>query len=191
MKTRDSNRPAAMNIFTSLRFSACLLGFAVFAVSTKAKSQTISCDGIAGDVSTAVQKDPSKVLMIVEDALVINDTCACEIIKAAIAASAADAALINQIVQTGISVAPKMSGVIMDCANGMSPNAVSAAQVTATASAKDVKNPLPISPPPAEEEFVSLPSVRPFLIQPPAGGFPPRGRDKTPISPSNAVPNFP
>lgn len=182
-----------MKIFTTLRLSACLLGLAAFAASSKAKAQTNACDGIAGDVATAVQKDPGKVLMIVEDALVINESCACEIIKAAIAASKADPALVNQIVQTGISVAPKMSGVIMDCANGMSPNAIAPTQVTAlAASGKDVKNPLPpVVPPSVVEEFNPIPSVRPFLIQPPAGGFLPRRRGGNPISPSLALPAYP
>jgi hypothetical protein len=46
------------------------------------------CSKIAQDVAESVTKEPSKVLMIVEDALVINESCACEIIKAAIQASA-------------------------------------------------------------------------------------------------------
>jgi hypothetical protein len=75
-----------------------------------------NCDQIREDVFKAVSADPGKTLMIVEDALVINESCACEIIRAAINASQADEAMINQIVQTGIAVAPRMAPVITECA---------------------------------------------------------------------------
>jgi hypothetical protein len=185
-----------MKISDILRYNACFLTFATLAVSPKASAQSSSCDNIAGDVAAAVQKDPSKVLMIVEDALVINETCACEIIKAAIGASKADSTLVNQIVQTGISVAPKMSGVIMDCATAMSPGAVTS-QVTTT-SGKDVKNPLPTVAPVVTEDFNPIPSsIRGvYLMQPPAGGFLPcdpnsRKCNNDGISPTNTHPYYP
>ena len=81
------------------------------------------CDKISADVREAVSKDPAKVLMVVEDALVINETCACEIIKAAIAASNADEATVIQIVQTALAVAPKMAAVIAECATAAAPAA--------------------------------------------------------------------
>jgi hypothetical protein len=93
--------------------------------SPLALSQTgPNCSQIAEDVKAAISKDPSKVLMIVEDALVISESCACEIVKAAIAASSADAAMIRQIVQTGIAVAPKYSAMITECASPAGPIAV-------------------------------------------------------------------
>jgi hypothetical protein len=166
-----------MRVFNALRFAICLLGVALFAHSSHA--QSTGCDEIARDVAVAIQKDPSKALMIVEDALVINESCACEIIKAAIVATNADSALVNQIVQTGIAVAPKMSGVIMDCAtsvSGGSPTAVESASVNPTASGKNPdKNPLPIEPAPASEDYALSPSIRGvYLIQPPASGLLPR-----------------
>jgi hypothetical protein len=94
------------------------------------------CDKIAQDVHESVSKEPTKVLMIVEDALVINETCACEIIEAAIVASHADVPLVKQIVQTAINVAPKMTPVIIECANAASPGAVSVEDGAKTASAK-------------------------------------------------------
>ncbi|WP_133793398.1 hypothetical protein [Prosthecobacter fusiformis] len=149
-------------------------------------------------MSAAIQKDPSKALMIVEDALVINESCACEIIKAAILATQADSALVNQIVQTGISVAPKMSGVIMDCASAISPGAavtnvaiVPSDELTDSGKNPD-KNPLPVAPP--EEEFIMSPSIRGvYLIQPPPTGFVPcdpkhRKCHNVPTSPCNCTP---
>jgi len=152
------------------------------------------CDDIARDVASAVTKEPGKVLMIVEDALVINESCACEIIRAAIIAANADATQVNQIVQTAISVAPKMSGVIMDCATSASPGTAITSQVTTTSSSgKDVKNPVPVVTPAVEEEFNPIPSsIRGvYLMQPPAGGFLPRPCDKDCISPNGAVPFYP
>jgi hypothetical protein len=198
---RNKSTSAAMKITNSLRFGFCLAGLAAFASASKVKAQSSACDDISRDVASAVQKDPGKVLMIVEDALVINEACSCEIIKAAITASQADATLVNQIVQTAISVAPKMSGVIMDCATSVSPGAVAGVveKTAMTASGKDVKNPLPVVAPATEEEdFNPIPSnIRGiYLVQPPAGGFIPR--DPTPrkcnndcISPTQTHPYYP
>jgi hypothetical protein len=164
-----------------------LVGIAALASVSVIKAQSAACDDISHDVTSAVLKDPSKVLMIVEDALVINEVCSCEIIKAAITASQADAALVSQIVQTAMSVAPKMSGVIMDCATSVSPGALalSSEQLTATeTSGKDVKNPLPLIEPPAEApDFATPPHVIPVFLPPMLGGGPPRKRKNDPISP--------
>jgi hypothetical protein len=171
----------------TLSLSYFLIGIAALVSVSTIKAQSDACDDISGDVTSAVQKDPSKVLMIVEDALVINEACSCEIVKAAITASHADAVLTNQIVQTAMSVAPKMSGIIMDCATSVSPGAlaVSSEQLTATAtSGKDVKNPLPlIEPPAATPEFATPPHVIPVFLPPLLGGSPPRKRKSDPISP--------
>ncbi len=100
---------------------ATTLTLAVAAFLTQTTSQALaesppSCAKIAADVREAVAKEPSKVLMIVEDALVINESCACEIVTSAIVASSADSALAKQIVETAVAVAPKMTAVIQDCA---------------------------------------------------------------------------
>ena len=97
-----------------------ILGFACFLPPAKA-GPVSACDQIASDVKTAVAKDPSKVLMIVEDALVINEACACEIVKAAITASNAEATMSQQIVQTALAVAPKMAAIITECAESVAP----------------------------------------------------------------------
>jgi hypothetical protein len=155
-----------------------------------------NCNDISQDVSSAILKDPSKVLMIVEDALVINESCACEIIKAAIVAAKADAAMVNQIVQTGISVAPKMAGVITDCATAVAPDANITSQATAVVLPVSEKNPsekavLPVAPIIEEDEdFTPVASnVRGiYLIQPPPSGFPPRKCHNDSTSPCNCSP---
>jgi hypothetical protein len=113
-----------MTTNTTLQFAGVLLLSCVAAtpLASFAGSST-KCDQIAKDVRESVTKDPSKVLMIVEDALVINESCACEIIKSAIQASHADTALAKQIVQTAVAVAPKMTSIIVECAEAAAPGA--------------------------------------------------------------------
>ena len=85
-------------------------------------AQTASnCSEIANDVRVAVEKDPTKVLMVVEDALVINEGCAANIVKAAITASKADIKLAGEITQTAVSVAHKMAAVINEAATTVIP----------------------------------------------------------------------
>lgn len=173
------------------------------------------CDKISHDVRESVTKDPSKVLMIVEDALVINESCACEIVKAAITAAKADKPMVKQIVQTAVAVAPKMAPVIIDCANTLSPGAVvtedAPATVASTMGGKESKNvnPEPVVPPKDHESDLGgggATGVRGvYLMAPAAGGLitvsdhvrkpPPteinRRHHPVPMSPSTADCNCP
>ena len=146
----------------------------VTAMASPLKGQSL-CQDISRDVAAAIHKDPSKTLMIVEDALVINETCAGEIVRSAIVASKADPALTNQIVETGIAVAPKMAGVITDAANSVSPAAVPPPQVVMDDySGKNFdKNPLPAPVVEIEESFNPMPIRGIYLIQPPPTGIVP------------------
>ena len=167
---------------------AGLVVMAIAMVSTAFAGAPDTCSDVANDVSTAVSKDPSKVLMIVEDALVINESCACEIVKAAIVAANADKPLIEQITQTAISVAPKMAAIITECANAVVPGSVAAvegatetvAAAEPTSSSKNPKNPImPVTPPPVADSKdddvafgqgpIDIRGV--YLIQPAATGF--------------------
>lgn len=136
------------------------------------------CSKIAQDVAESVTKEPAKVLMIVEDALVINEACACEVIKAAITASRADVPMVKQIVATAVAVAPKMAPVIMECANATSPGAtddVTTASVTTPVSGKDAKNVQPVTveePKTGGSEYSGSASIRGvYLMAPAVGGF--------------------
>lgn len=162
-----------------------------------------NCAEIANDVNAAVSKDPSKVLMVVEDALVINEGCAGEIVKAAIVASKADNVMAGQIVQTAVSVAPKMTVAINDAAASVAPGLVVAPPpveeaVVAQPVVVDAKNPgknpvVPAAPIVEEEDFFIPSTIRGvYLIQPPASGPLPCDRNKrcdcNPVSPAVAVP---
>jgi hypothetical protein len=162
-------------------------------------AQAGGCSEIANDVRVAVEKDTTKVLMVVEDALVINEGCAGDIVKAAITASKADATLANQIVQTASTVVPKQVVAINEAAASIVLG-VAAANKALTASAEKPvtmtseknpgKNPVLNSPDP---EDTTLDSPDPFFTPTPRGVFliqapvvsipnPPNGPN--PLSPS-------
>ena len=185
------------------------LGFVSMATLATA-SDPSPCDQIAKDVRAAVGKDPSKVLMIVEDALVINESCACEIIKSAITASSADGAMVQQIVQTALAVAPKMASIITECANAVAPGSAEAVVAVAEGTG-DAKNPggkvapvAPVAPITEETDFSTVwaTNIRGvYLIQPAAAGFVTqvveveaeddsveRTRKRIPLSPAEAHP---
>ena len=175
-------RPAMKKLLFSLRNQTIHLASSLALLSM---GQTFAgpstCDDIAVDVRTAIAKDPGKTLMVVEDALVINETCACEIVKTAIDAAHADEGLIQQIVQTAIAVAPKMSAVITECAGVSAP---AAAPVTAAATGSEksggkagisVQPVAPVVPPQESGETFSYVGPRyirgVYLVQPAAVGF--------------------
>ncbi|MFO1438191.1 MAG: hypothetical protein U1F81_07670 [Verrucomicrobiaceae bacterium] len=176
---------------------ACLL---LLATAHTVMAQAGGCSEIANDVRVAVEKDPTKVLMVVEDALVINEGCAGDIVRAAITASKADATLANQIVQTASTVAPKQVVAINEAAASIVPGvAVASAMPSAPAAAEQPvaltseknpgKNPVmpknPVAPPAPEEDFFVPATIRGvFLIQPPASGPLPPPNNPNPVSPA-------
>lgn len=165
-------------------------------------AQASGCSEIAKDVLLAVEKDSSKVLMIVEDALVINEGCAADIVKAAIIASKADATLAGQIVQTASTVAPKQAVAINEAASSVVPGSVAVMAAPAapvingeqpvvfTSEKNPGKNPVmpknPVITPAVEDENFFVPATirGVFLIQPPASGPLPPPTTPDPVSPA-------
>src|SRR6478752_5941074 len=92
------------------------LAFTAAAYLIGAPLSAATCDKVAADVRAAIEANPSKVLIIVEDAMVTNETCACEIVKTALIASKANADLARQIVLTATNVAPNLTQLIAECA---------------------------------------------------------------------------
>ncbi len=173
------------------------------ALSLNAMGQAANnCADICNDVKTAVEKDPSKVLMILEDALVINEGCAGEIVKVAITASKADEALAGQIVQTGVTVAPKMEVAINESATALFPGlkavTVAAERPIAVSGKNPIfeknpgKNPVLDSPEPktldSPEPLVSMGPVRGVFLTPPVSGPLPPRTTTNPVSPSSSIP---
>lgn len=98
-----------------------------------------TCDKAAADVRAAVEAAPSRVLIIVEDAMIANEGCACEIVKAAILASKANPELARQIALTASNVAPNLSKVISECAR-------SVVAANGTGGGKEVKQVIAVQP---------------------------------------------
>ena len=174
--TRKKTPELLMSPILKLRIARAMSLCAILASTGGALADSKpQCDTIAKDVQASITKEPTKVLMIVEDALVINESCACEIVKTAIAASHANAAMVKQIVQTALAVAPKMAPIIMECSGSTAVEASTETVAKAT-SGKDAKNVLPESVVPPKEtsdsDFSSGPhDIRGvYLMQPGFGG---------------------
>jgi hypothetical protein len=176
----------------SLHTKALLLAAAGLFAGLNAKAGDLTdCDKVAETLRAAVTADPAKVLLLVEDAMVANETCACEIVKTAILASQANADLMKQIVLTATNVAPNMSAMIAECATAMAPD-------NSKDVAESIKQSIEVQPD-APDYKKAAPDIRGvYLIQPAAGGVvinkeedcevvvKHRPRKPTPQSPSSA-----
>ena len=99
--------------------SAALLSAApIAAVDAK------DCVKLSESVKAAVVADSSQVLRIVASNVAANESCACEIVKAAIIAADADEALVGKIVSTAILEAPSEARMITQCAIATAPDAI-------------------------------------------------------------------
>lgn len=116
-----------MRIFSILRLNAMVTMAAALLVGSAEAAPSGECDGMQRDLAAAIQRDPAKTLMLIEDALVIQEGCATEIVKTAITASHADAELAEQIVKTAVNVTPKMADAINSAAAAAMPAAAIAA----------------------------------------------------------------
>jgi hypothetical protein len=129
-----------------------------------------TCDKVAADVRAAIEVNPSKVLVIVEDAMIANEACACEIVKTALITSKANADLARQIVLTATNVAPNLTHLIAECARG-----VVAGDATAGKTGKEVKNVFDVQPQPVNSgsDYQSAPTdIRgAYIIQGGGGGI--------------------
>ncbi|MGY8648051.1 MAG: hypothetical protein ACKVLL_11940 [Verrucomicrobiales bacterium] len=74
-------------------------------------------------VRLAVAADSDKVLEIVAKQIAANESCACEVVKAAIIASDAKKEVVAQIVDVAINEAPSMLRIIAQCAIAIAPDA--------------------------------------------------------------------
>ena len=86
------------------------------------------CEDIYATVKRFVKDHPEKVLEVVAFHVGQHETCACEIVKAAIIASDADVALVVEIVETAIEVAPGKFRIIGQCAIAVAPDALAEVQ---------------------------------------------------------------
>lgn len=110
----------------TLRFA--LLSAAFGLLSTSAAFADVDCAKLTQSVKQAIAADASATLQIVEKEISANPGCACEVVKAAIEQSKADAKLVASIVETAATAAPQHMRLISQCAVAVAPDALSNVQ---------------------------------------------------------------
>lgn len=88
-----------------------------------ASADVVDCVKLSNAVKAAVVADSSNVLDIVSKNIAANESCACEIVKAAIIGSDADSGLVARIVEAAILEAPSEMRLIAQCAMATAPEA--------------------------------------------------------------------
>jgi len=104
-----------------LKRIALVAGITALGLSA-ASAQEIDCERVGAQVQTQSQNAPEQVLVLVEDAIIANEMCACEIVKGAIVGSKADKRLVREIVFTAVSAAQGMAATIAECAIAVAPD---------------------------------------------------------------------
>ena len=105
---------------------------AALALITPAYAAAPDCYKVSSTVKKAVVANPGKVLELVSAQVAQNESCACEIVKAAIVASDADKKLVADIVSAAITSAPEKVRIIGQCAVAVAPDALAEVQAVVT-----------------------------------------------------------
>ena len=109
----------------TLKFALTAL---LLAAAPIASADAVDCVKLSNAVKVAVAADSSRVLEIVASNVAANETCACELVEAAIIASDADKKQVAMIVNAAILEAPSQIRIIAQCAIAAAPDAVSNVQ---------------------------------------------------------------
>ncbi len=105
---------------------------AVLALVTPAYADAPDCYKVSKAVKAAVAATPDKVLELVAAQVGQNESCACEVVKAAIVASDADKKLVASIVEAAVEAAPSKVRIIGQCAVAVAPDALAEVQAVVT-----------------------------------------------------------
>jgi len=108
-------RPVALLLFLSL-----MPGIGVGKVSAQKKSiksRGPTCEDVCASLAASVQNDPSSLKVRLEDALVIREECAREIVATAIAVVNAEPYRVREIIATAQNVLPWRQAEIASAAN--------------------------------------------------------------------------
>jgi hypothetical protein len=93
----------------------CLLALASslgHAQPVKSKQPVITCEMLCGELFNAIRADPDKMVMRLEEALIIHESCAGDIVTAAMDAVNAEPSQVRKIVETAMELAPRRAGMI-------------------------------------------------------------------------------
>ena len=105
------------------------LGALVLGISSNAALAETDCLKLSVEVKHAAAAKPEAVLELVERQVSANPTCACEVVKAAIEATKADAKTVAAIVETVAQVAPDQMRLVSQCAVAVAPDALTEVQM--------------------------------------------------------------
>ncbi|WP_395745834.1 hypothetical protein [Prosthecobacter sp.] len=116
----------------SLSLLCCLLVLVTspgFAQPVKSTVPQIDCETLCGELFNSIRMEPDKLVMRLEEALVIHQSCAGEIVTAAIDAVNAEPAQVRKIVDTAMELAPSYASTIKAAVkNYTAPQVASAAE---------------------------------------------------------------
>lgn len=101
----------------------------------KAKQSQLACEALCGELFASIRAEPDKMVMRLEEALIINEACAGEIVTAAIDAVNSEPAMVRKIVDTAMDIAPRHASAVTAAVNNYATPEVAMAT--------------PVSPPPA------------------------------------------
>jgi len=91
-----------------------------------------NCQDVVEAVKASIASQPENTLVVVVSQVANNNSCVCEIVKAAITASDADKKLVAQIVEAAIQAAPTKVRIIGQCAVAVAPDALVEVQEVVT-----------------------------------------------------------
>lgn len=95
----------------------------------KSTPAQVTCETLCGELFTSIRMEPDKLVMRLEEALIIHEACAAEIVTAAMDAVNADPAQVRKIVETAMDLAPARAPLITAAVkNYIAPVVVAAAE---------------------------------------------------------------
>jgi len=93
------------------------------AQAPRAKLWVSPCEDLCANLIAAIQQQPDTLEMRLEDALVINESCAAEIVASAMHAVRAEPHQVSKILETALKLAPRRSAVIREAIASYTPAA--------------------------------------------------------------------
>ena len=144
--------------------------FGAVLAATPAFADAPDCYKVSTAIKKAVAAQPDKVLELVAVQVAQNESCACEVVKAAIVASDADKALVANIVDAAVTAAPSKMRIIGQCAVAVAPDALAQVQEVITklsavsgdsgysAKGGDAKGGKPVVVPPVAQNPLDFPN---------------------------------
>ncbi len=115
-----------ISAFCCLLILVTSLGLAQPVKSTPA---AITCETLCGELFSSIRMEPDKMVMRLEEALVIHESCAAEIVTAAMDAVNAEPGQVRKIVETAMELAPARAAMITAAVKNYSaPTVVAAAE---------------------------------------------------------------